>query len=45
MENVAILVDGAFFIKRARYIFGSKNPKENYLSQHLAKAQTHEDTG
>ena len=28
MENVAILVDGAFFIKRARYIFGSKNPKE-----------------
>lgn len=27
MENTAILVDGAFFIKRARYIFGPKKPK------------------
>lgn len=28
MENVAILVDGAFFIKRARNIFGKKTPDE-----------------
>lgn len=28
MENVAILVDGAFFIKRAVHIFGPLSPKE-----------------
>lgn len=28
MENVAILVDGAFFIKRARRIFGPKDPSQ-----------------
>lgn len=39
MENTAILVDGAFFIKRARSIFGIKSPKElaDLLYQHCHK--------
>lgn len=43
MENVAILVDGAFFIKRALHIFGKLTPDElasklcSYSEKHLAR--------
>lgn len=39
MENVAILVDGAFFIKRALHIFGSLSAEElaDQLIQHCLK--------
>lgn len=50
MENVAILVDGAFFIKRARHIFGMRTPEElaKILSYHcrchlLSKTEQHKD--
>ena len=43
MKKTAILVDGAFYNKRAQYLFGSKSPKERadelitYCMRHLSK--------
>lgn len=45
MIKVAILVDGAFYLKRAAYLWGNKNPKERadelirYCHRHLKNEQ------
>lgn len=47
MENVAILVDGAFFIKRALHIFGRLDPKDlaNKLCQYTQYHLTDDKKG
>lgn len=47
MENTAILVDGAFFIKRSLHIFGSLPPEEladklvDFANKHIAYHSSH----